>query len=363
MLFVYDKDSKSFAPSQETDFKSHDILERRDIEKWVAEFPQILGQDLLVITTEYAQFDKTSERLDLLCFDKQGKLVIVELKRDESGRNADLQAIKYAAYCSTLTMKDIVELRKKHLESHGKSSSEEEVEEQLFDFVENEDFEHLDDKPRIVIVSKEFRPEVTSTVLWLRKFGIDMSCVKLTPYHLGDNRIGLVSSTLIPLPEAEEYIIKSERKESTENHITRTQAEYIEFFGRLSGAFSKKMGLALIKPRGDGWYQIPTGISGVHFEWVFHGRPRSSFGVELHFERSDKTWSSNFLTKLENLQQEIEQVTGEKVIYQKDWGQSWARLYLQKNEGKMTSELENWALTKMVLLYKLLYPKLQALKS
>jgi len=361
MLFVYDKNDKSFNPSQETDFKTHDILERRDIEKWVMDFPQILGEELLIVTTEYDKFDKTSERLDLLCFDKKGKLVIVELKRDASGKNVDLQAIKYAAYCSTLALKDVVELRKKHLEAHGKSLNDENVEDELFDFVEDEAFEKIDDKPRIMLVSKEFRPEVTSAVLWLRKFNLDISCIKLTPYKIDEHRIGLVSSTLIPLPEAEEYIIKSERKESVETTFTRTQQEYVEFYQRLSEKFGKQVGLSLAQPRGEAYYLIPSGLGGVHFEWGFHGRPRSSFGVELHFEK-DRESNASLISKMAVFKDEIEKATGEQVIVQKEWGKSWARLYLEKNEGKMTKELEDWALEKMVILYKLLKPKLQALK-
>ena len=69
--------------------------------------PAILGEELLIITSEYDRFDKTNERLDLLALDKDGNLVVIELKRDDSGKNVDLQAIKYAAYCSTLRLADI----------------------------------------------------------------------------------------------------------------------------------------------------------------------------------------------------------------------------------------------------------------
>jgi len=40
-------------------------MERRDLEKWVMDYPEVLGENLLVVTTEYDGFDKTSERLDL----------------------------------------------------------------------------------------------------------------------------------------------------------------------------------------------------------------------------------------------------------------------------------------------------------
>ncbi len=362
MLYIYDMKNKKFSPSEETNFRTHKIMERRDIEKWVINFPEILGEDLLIITTEYDKFDKTKERLDLLAIDKNGKLVIVELKRDESGKSVELQAIKYAAYCSTLTMDDVVFLRKNFITKNGKEQTDEEIKKELFDFIDNDDFEELDDKPRIMLVAKEFRPEVTSAVLWLRKFTVDISCVKLVPYKIDDERIGLVSSTIIPLPEAEEYIIKSERKESIEKTLTRTQEEYLEFYKKLVHAIKEKIPISLPEPRPKSYYQIPTGISGVHFEWIFHGRPRSSFGVELHFEKRNKDTNKSLLSEIEKSKNDIEKETGEKVTIQEDWGKTWARLYIEKNEGKMTDELKKWAIDKMVIFYRLLQPKLKKLK-
>lgn len=361
MMYIYDKKTKRFLAIEETDFKSHEILERRDLEKLVIDFPEILGEELLIITTEYDKFDKTKERLDLLCIDKNGKMVIVELKRDESRKSVELQAIKYAAYCSTLAMEDIIALRKDFLAKNGKEQSYEETKEELLNFIDDPDFENLDDKPRIILVAKEFRPEVTATVLWLRKFGIDISCVKLTLYKIDDDKIGLVSSIIIPLPEAEEYIIKSERKESIEKAMTRTQEEYLNFFKAL------KQGMEdiipnLHEPYPRRYYSIPTGISNVHFEWVFWGRPRSSFCVELHFEKRDKEANRNLLKEVKKLKNEIEREAGEKVLIQEDWGKFGSRLYIEKKEGRITEELKKWAIEKMRIFYKLIQPKLEKLR-
>ena len=361
MLYTYDKKNKKLLACEETDFRTHEIMERRDIEKWLINFPEIVGEELLIITTEYDKFDKTKERLDLLAIDKNGKLVIVELKREESGKTVELQAIKYAAYCSTLTMEEVVSLRKDFIAKNGKEQTDEEIKKDLFDFIDNADFEELDDKPRIMLVAKEFRPEVTTAVLWLRKFGVDISCIKLMPYKIDDEKIGLVSSTIIPLPEAEEYIIKSERKESIEKTLTRTQEEYLKFFQELRHAM-KDIIPNLHEPYPKRYYSIPTGISRVHFEWCFHGRPRSSLGVELHFEKGNKEANRNLLKEMEKSKNEIEKETGEKVIIQEDWCKTEARLYIEKGEGKMTDELKKWAIEKMKIFYKLLQPKLEKLK-
>jgi len=360
MLFKFSKKTGKFFECEETNFKSHAILERKHLEEWVLQFPQVLGEELLVITNEYDKFDKTKERLDVLCLDREGKLVVVELKREDSGKEVELQAIKYAAYCSTLTLGDIVTLRRDFLRDHDhQEKSEEETRKSILDFVRNDDFEELDDKPRIILSAMEFRTEVTAAVIWLNKCGLDITCVKLSPYQISDDEVGVVTATIIPLPEAKEYIVKADRKEVMEQTRTRSQMEYIEFFREVGRDFEKVTGVQPYQPTGQSYHKIPTKVSSVHFEWGFHGRPRDRFGVELHFEKGSKEANTALLAEMEKYQGEIEKETGEKPVFEKDWGQTWARLYIEKQQGDMKSpELKKWAVDKMVALYKLLNPKL-----
>jgi RecB family endonuclease NucS len=83
MLFIYDKKSKTVKPCSETNLRVYNLLERQDLEKWIELYPEMLGEDLLILTTEYDKFDKTNERIDILAIDKEGNLVIAELKRED----------------------------------------------------------------------------------------------------------------------------------------------------------------------------------------------------------------------------------------------------------------------------------------
>lgn len=220
----------------------------------------------------------------------------------------------------------------------------------------------MSDRPRIILVSKEYRPEVTATVLWLRNFGVDITCVKITPYQIDKDRIAFESNILIPLPEAKNFIIQAEKKEDVEHNLTLSQGEYIKFYQDLLSRLKPIIPLQYSEPSPRSYYQIPTGISSFHFEWGFHGRPRSSFGVELHLEKGNKDFNTKVINSLKAFKAEIEQKTGEKVIYQNDWGRVWARLYIEKNEGSMTEELKQWAVEKMEILFKILQPELDKLK-
>jgi len=362
MLFKYNIKDKKFQSLQESSFSALNILERQGIEKWVEENPDIVGEELLIISTEYDKFDKTNERLDILALDKEGKIVVVELKRDDSGRNVELQAIKYAAYCSTLTLKDAVELRKAYLSKKGSAQSLEDVEKGLLDFIENDEFEEIDDRPRIILISREFRPEVTASVLWLRNFQLDISCVKITPYKMTDEEVGIFSQKIIPLPEAQDYQIQVERKESGEKSLKVSQQEYLRFWQQLRKKWAERSSHNLPEPRPKSVYQIPTGVGNVHFEWYFQGKGRR-FGVELHFEKGSKEDNLWYLNGLKKFLPALEKEIGQPIEIMEGWGQKWARLYIQTQPVEVNEELMKYAVDKMLLFYAHLQPQLDILKN
>ena len=75
---------------------------------------------------------------------------------------------------------------------------------------------------RIVLVSAGFDREITTTVLWLTDlYGLDIRCVRLTPYRVGD-RLLLDVQQMIPLPEANELTIQLQRKATQERAVRGT---------------------------------------------------------------------------------------------------------------------------------------------
>lgn len=139
----------------------------------------MLGEKLLVIGKELVL--PSGKRLDLLAIDKQGSLAVIELKREDSGSNVEWQAIKYASYCSSFSQDEIYKYFAEYL---GTDADAAQVKIEEFINCEPED---LNQKQRIILVSKEFHSEVISAVLWLRESEINIECIRLTP-HLGITR-------------------------------------------------------------------------------------------------------------------------------------------------------------------------------
>jgi hypothetical protein len=74
------------------------------LEKWIVAAPDLVGEPLLVLGRQLAEFTEDKDRLDVLAVDEAGELVLLELKVTDDFRVTDLQALAYAgAYAKRTT--------------------------------------------------------------------------------------------------------------------------------------------------------------------------------------------------------------------------------------------------------------------
>jgi len=153
----------------ETTFAREKLLERKDLQKRLKANISVLSPDLMVVDEEFGDWEDSSRRIDLLCLDKDAHLVVVELKRTEDGGHMELQAVRYAAMVSSMTFDQLVAA---HAHFLGCENSEK-AEAAILNFltVESPGEAKLSDEVRIILVSADFSIELTTTVLWLNKFG------------------------------------------------------------------------------------------------------------------------------------------------------------------------------------------------
>ena len=75
------------------------------LEDWIVNDSSILGIDLLIIGRQVPT--EFGGRIDLLCIDPQGDIVILELKRDRTPREIVAQILDYASWVKNLEYKEI----------------------------------------------------------------------------------------------------------------------------------------------------------------------------------------------------------------------------------------------------------------
>ena len=208
-MALYELTDDGLMPIAQSTFTALGLRERANIQQAVRKNIRAItpGIETMVLAEEYGDWVDANRRIDLLCLDEDGCLVVVELKRDNSA-HMELQALRYAAMVSAMTFEQAVGAHRKYLKS---INSDADPEQSIRDFLEVEKDASLSGKVRIVLAASKFSAEVTTAVLWLNAQGIDIRCVQVRP-HSVDDRILLDIQQVIPLPEAQQYQVALREK-------------------------------------------------------------------------------------------------------------------------------------------------------
>nr|WP_241517706.1 DUF4268 domain-containing protein [Vibrio vulnificus] len=290
----------------------------------MAHQPDALGEELLIIQKEFDGFDDTRERLDLLALDKDGNLVIIENKLDDSGRDVVWQALKYASYCASLTKGQIVDIYQQYLDRYEPLQGERDLLNQpqnavqrICEFLDAPDLDeiklNLGNSQRLMLVAANFRKEVTSTALWLLGQGLSIQCFKVTPYAL-DEQLLINIDQIIPTPEAKELMIginaKEAEEKTTEVVLKNRHSVRREYWEQALEVFQKSDCNLYdnISTTKDHWLCAGSGVTGCPFSLIFN---QKELRVELWLSRSNGEENKWLFDQLFEQKEQIDSAFGE----------------------------------------------------
>ncbi len=208
---VFEVSNSKTTRAQAISLEEAGLRERDHLQEWVVANPDVLGEDVMIVTTEYGRWITKSgaierDRLDVLGLGTDGRLVVAELKRGAAPDSVEMQALKYAAMASRFDPERLAEEHAAFLNSRDEAVSEAEALERLNSHSQfTIDAETLR-SPRIVLLASSFPPTVTSTVVWLSEMGIDISLVQFQAYRVED-RVLVSVSTLYPIADIEDFTV------------------------------------------------------------------------------------------------------------------------------------------------------------
>lgn len=351
---------------KQTSFIEENMLERKDLQRLLRADISVIGDDLMVISEEFGEWDVSNRRIDLLCLDKQARLVVVEIKRTEDAGHIELQAIRYAAMVSSMTLDQAIAACGRSLNAHD---AELMARSEILEFLGLESAEdaELIDEVRIILVSADFSTEVTTSVIWLNRHGVDITCVRLKPYRMGESLLIDVAQ-IIPLPEAADYEIKiraqalevKKVRSARQDIFRRFWAQYIE---RAKG---KTVLYANRSHSSDHWLSASIGRGGFLLNAsVTEGRARLECYISMGKD-SDARNKAAFHA-LQAKQTEIEQAFGGPLDWQELPTRIGCRICADVDGGWKTPEaqwpqLQDQMLNQMVKLESALKMPVQALK-
>jgi hypothetical protein len=240
-MALYNFTSSKLEKVAQTSFNAEGILERQHLQQALKKNIEIIAPDCLVIAEEFSEWSDSQRRIDLLAIDKAANLVVIELKRSDSGEHMELQALRYAAMVSTLTFSRAAEIYQKYLQANG---DHRDAKSALFEFLSwgNEQEENFASDTRIVLVSSGFSMEITTSVMWLNQRNLDVRCIRLIPYKYKDS-VFIDVQQIIPLPEAESYQIKIRQQSEERREVRESLKDFTQY--RFEGGVYKKRKLVL----------------------------------------------------------------------------------------------------------------------
>ncbi|MEZ8106618.1 hypothetical protein [Vibrio cortegadensis] len=308
-MSLYNIANKNLTALTPTTFAAEGLQERQDMQEALKGCIDAIAPDCLVISEEFSDWEDSRRRIDLLAIDRNANLVVIELKRDEVGAHMELQALRYAAMISTMTFEKACDYFGQYIEKEGLDIV---ARQEILDFVDLDEgsLDDFGNDVRIVLASADFGKELTTSVLWLRDKGIDISCVRLAPYRYKDDVL-INAEQIIPVPEVEEYQVRFREKRSEQRKAQVGTKDYSKF--EYKGQLYNKRNLALV----------------LMIDWIEKKRPESLETLLAVFDNSIRRRIAKRINEIpENLmkrfhsseQDLIELPSGELIAISNQWG-------------------------------------------
>lgn len=217
---LYQVDGPLSRPGKKVSLAEVGLRERADLQEWVLEHPEALGDGLYVVTSEFDQWTtgtgkKSKERLDVLAIDDSGRLVVIELKR-EGDPEVHLQAITYAALVAGFSEESLAEAHSAFLSKFSNADvTASDALERLRSFAGGALEQAILSVPRIVLLAAHFPPSVVTTVVWLTNQGLDIELREIEAWQI-NSEVFVTFNRIFPVPGIEELLLSPGRRQAQE---------------------------------------------------------------------------------------------------------------------------------------------------
>jgi hypothetical protein len=349
----------------ETTFAAEKIFERKDLQRLLKSNISALGDDLMVISEEFGDWEDSKRRIDLLCLDKRANVVVAELKRTEDGGHMELQALRYAAMVASMTLERAISTYARYLQD---DQSRERATAEILEFLDAESIEEvsLTGEVRILLVSADFSSELTTAVIWLNKQGLDITCIRFIPYRLGES-ILIDVSQIIPLPEAADYEVKIREQSLEVKKVKSARHEILrKFWGQLIDRSTEQTQiLANRSTTSDQWINVGIGRVGFTLGLVLTKYVAS---VECYIRDKNKPdqWNTDAFNALKANSDSVEAKFGKRLIWDELPNRKGCRISFAIDGGWQSPlsewpELQKKMISALIALEAALKPEVQKL--
>ena len=123
--------------------------------------------------------------IDLLAVDRQGAIVVIELKRDRTPRETIAQALEYASFIESLDYNLVEDIYRVYMGDENVILARDH---QSYFELTSDEIVTLNKDQRIVIIGQRISPEVRQTASFLRMKGIRTTCVEFSFFKTSEGK-------------------------------------------------------------------------------------------------------------------------------------------------------------------------------
>lgn len=242
------------------------------LERWIVENPDLVGEKLLVLGHQLAEFEEDKDRLDILALDRFGEIVLIELKVTEDFRVTDLQALAYAGAYAKRTSKDLAGTLERHMRkqaaapvvaaaadapalvdavrnppgstgpgrtANGSAAATvsstaaaapvvtaEDARAAIASFIEIDDFSEWQPSQhvRIKLVAPNFPRRVLQTVKWLGDvYSVRVEAITVRLFETAPKKYSIAFERLLPLPTEDQFDMTVREREERQRQENTTR--------------------------------------------------------------------------------------------------------------------------------------------
>lgn len=210
-MLKIDRKNQSFSLLDTPTLADVSITERYDLQEFISNSPDAffreMGLELFLIGKEVEPSQNVQDRIDLLAIDKEGRCVIVELKRGNNKLHM-LQAISYAGMISHWSPDDLLQLL------------DDDQQEVLSEFLEV-DRDDINREQQIVLIAEAYDYALLIGAEWLsEQFGVNITCCRIAlAKDSSSNSEYLVCSNVYPAPELVKEAVSRGRKHTVTSKV------------------------------------------------------------------------------------------------------------------------------------------------
>jgi endonuclease NucS-like protein len=159
------------------------------LEDWIESNPDriIEGGRILIIGRQVVT--NFGGYIDLLGLDREGDVVVLELKRNKTPRDTIAQSLEYVSFAERLDTTQLTEILQSYLNDESLNLTE--YHREYFELGTDEAVA-FNKEQRIVVVGQRITPAIRQTAAYLRSKGIRVTCVEFT-FFRADGRTHLLS--------------------------------------------------------------------------------------------------------------------------------------------------------------------------